>query len=199
MSETVERKLTIARGLARCKTIEAQLNQIENQIGQFGAWPDNKKHPLGNTKLDVKANHAEAEKEIKALFQSYHDLVNEFVKIKLAIQTANMVTQITIGDKTMSIAQAMVYRSGVARHMQNLNSRYAGAVMTANNEVQRNNNQVLGNANLDAEKQKVLLADINYLVPKAEIDRIGSAATVFLQEIDGELNAINAVTEIVID
>jgi hypothetical protein len=193
-----ERKLTIARGLTRLKTIKAQLENISTNIQQYGAWNDKTKHPLGDTTHnDIKKNHAQAREKVASLYQQFNDLKAEYIKIKLAIDKANMVTDIEVAGKVMTIHEALIYEREIATFITRLTGAYKGSVASAELKVRQFNNQF---ANLQDENIKAsLLADISYLVSKDVIEELDKFAIEFLTEIDGIKNEVNALTEIQVD
>lgn len=190
-----ERKMTIARGLTRLKTIKAQLNNISQQIGQYGAWVDKQKHPLGDTNHnDIKKNHAQAREKVASLYQQFHDLKNEHIKIKLAIDKANMNTSIEVAGKIMTIHEALLYEREVASYISELTSAYKRSVSAAEQRVKLFNNQF--NSVQEDNVKAALLADVSYLVSKDAIEELDKFTIEFLTEIDGIKNEVNALTEI---
>jgi hypothetical protein len=192
-------EMTIARGLTRIKTIHKQLIDIAQKISEYGAWNNQKKIPtIADTKKDIKINHAEAEAEVKSLYQQFHDLSNYGVKVKLAIEKANHETNIEIAGKTFTLAEALLYRRLIAPHVNNLINSYNAAVSRAESDVTRYNKPIVDNANYDESKKRELQADILYLVPNEETKKLGTFNGEFLTELDGRLNEVNAVTTITV-
>jgi len=198
MSE--QRKMTIARGLTRLKTIKAQLSNIANQIGVYGAISSASRHPLGDQKVPLNRNHNQAIEAVNSLYQQFDDLIKEFTKIKTAIDKANMSTYITVGGKTMTIQEALIYRRDIQPYVQALNSQYGRAVQKAENEV-RSHNETINNKvkDLDESAIKALTAEVLYLVPRERMDGVNKFLVEFMTELDGTLNEVNAVTEIVVE
>ena len=194
----MSRKMTIARGLGRMKTIRSQLQNIISDIQAYSAWNNKKRHPLGQNNVDLKANHKEAVQKIESLYQQYNDLTKEFVKIKNAIDKANMETQITIGDKTMTINEALVYKRNLSDLALEFVKGYEQSVLKAEHDVTKYNNLLKPEA-LPEESRKQIEADILYLLPLEKVSEMKSFATEFVAEIDAVLNEVNAVTEIEIE
>jgi hypothetical protein len=193
-----ERKLTIARALTRLKTSKAQLEQIAAQIQKYGAWTNKAFHPLGDVATkDLNINHKTAREKVQSLYQQFNDLTKEIVKLKVAIEKANLTTNITIGEgetaQTMTISEALNYRREVEKQVRQLTFSYNASVAAAQNNVNRYNQQW---ANADESAKATLLSDVLYLVNPAEIKKHEDFLSAFMTELDGELNAINAVTEI---
>jgi len=193
-----ERKMTIARGLTRLKTIKAQLSNIANQIGSYGAINNKVRHPLGEQKVALDKNHNRAIEAVNSLYQQFNDLTNEFIKIKLAIDKANLNTVITIGGKQMTIQEALIYRRDIQEYVQSLNNQYGRAVQQAQAQVDKYNNS-LNTEGMDESTLKAVMADVLYLVPRERINEVNNFLVEFMTELDGVLNEVNAITEITIE
>jgi hypothetical protein len=193
MSE--QRKMTIARALTRLKTIKAQLQKINNDIGNYGAISSKSRSPLGDPKASLDKNHNQAIEHIRSLYQQFEDLTKEYIKIKTAIDKANMQTIITVANKTMTIQEALVYRRDISKFVQELLGKYGQAVNRATDEVYRHNASIKTDG-MDEAAVKVVLSEVLYLVPKEKIQESENFLTAFLVELDGILNEVNAITEI---
>lgn len=191
-----KRTMTIARGLTRLKTIKAQLSRIALEIGQYGVWNDKKRHPYGDNNVELKKNHNQAKEKILSLFQQYDDLVEEFVKIKTAIEKANISTKIVVAGKVMTISQALMYKREVESLVRDIVRNYDVAVDRATKSVNDYNSRLSG---LGEEDKEAVMADILYLVPQEKMEEKKKFLMEFLEEVDGTLNEVNAVTEIVIE
>lgn len=194
--QTVERVMTIARGLTRKKIIVAQLEKIESDIRQYGAANNRKKHKLGDNKATVEKSHEQAQQQVMAMYQQHQDLLDELLRIELAIVRTNMVTPITIGDRTMTVTEAIAYKDKLSKFVQNFAFNYNCSVSTADKDVERYNSQ-LNVGELDEAQRKLVLADVSYLVPADKVKALEDFRTVFITEINGELNAVNAVTPLI--
>jgi hypothetical protein len=192
------RKMTIARALTRKKTLKAQLTGIASDISKYGALNDKTRHPLGDTRAPLAKNHGQAIEKIEALFQQHHDLTKELVKIEMAIHRANSSTVIEIAGVKMTIDEARIFQNLVAPHVQSLVNSYNYSVANAQREVEKYNKNVKVETEDEAVKQLVF-ADILYLVKPDRVKEQGDFLNVFLAEIDGTLNEVNAVTEIEIE
>lgn len=188
-----ERTLTIARALTRMKTIQAQLAHISGEIGKYSAVNDKKRHPLG-VKVDLKENHNVARIEVSSQFQQYMDLTQEFVTLKDAVDKANLVTPIIIGDKTMTINQALIYERSIKGYMSSLINSYNSSVAKVEKEVDQYNQSLTGVE--DADTRKALMAQVLYLVPPDKIKEINSFLVEFMTTLNGTLNEVNATTVI---
>jgi IS1 family transposase len=200
-NKPAERVMTIARGLTRKKTIIAQLQKISSEVGTYGAWSNKEKHPYGDNKANVDKSHDQAQEKINSLYQQYNDLVEEYIKINLAIARTNEITKITIGNREMTIAQALMYKDakkGIAKYMNDFVKSYKTAVQSAQNRVDMHNNRYASALeNLDEKAKNALVAQVSYLVPKEKVEELDQFLVEFVNEIDGELNAINAITPLI--
>lgn len=193
-----ERKMTIARGLTRLKTIKAQLEGISGNIKAYGAWVDKQKHPLGDTSHnDIKRNHSQAKEKVQSLYQQFNDLMAEHIKIKKAIDRANMKTNIEVAGKVMTLHEALLYEREVAGFISQLTTAYKQSVVTAELKVKQFNSQFSGVQ--DDSAKAALLADVSYLVSRETIAELDKFTVEFLTEIDGIKNEVNALTEIELD
>lgn len=192
---TETRKMTIARGLTRLKTIKAQLINISAQIGLGGAINNKARHPMGEQKGVLDKNHNQAIELVNSLYQQFDDLTKEFIKIKLAIDKANLYTVINIGGKQLAIQEALIYRRDILQYVQSLNNQYGRAVSSATQAVDQYNRN-LNTEGMDEQTLRAVLADVIYLVPRERINNVNNFLVEFMAELDGTLNEVNAITEI---
>ncbi|WP_185807712.1 hypothetical protein [Lysinibacillus telephonicus] len=190
--------MTIARAMTRKKTIKAQLDKITEDISKHGAINNKRLHILSNEKSDIKKNHREATEKVKALFQQFHDLKDNYIKLTLAINKANLETEIIVAGKTLKIAEALIYKNDIQQYLSNLKTAYQHAVKKATREVDTFN-QNLKTEGLSEQVKKEVLADVLYLVPIEKMDELDSFLVEFMTEIDGTLNEVNARTLIEVD
>lgn len=191
-------QMTIARAMTRKKTIKAQLDKIIEDISNHSAINNKRLHILSNEKSDIKKNHREATEKVKSLFQQFHDLKDNYIKLTLAINKANLETEIIVAGKTLKIAEALVYKNDIQEYLSNLKTAYQHAVKKATREVDTFN-QNMKTEGLSEQVKKEVLADVLYLVPIEKIDELDSFLVEFMTEIDGTLNEVNARTLIDVD
>ena len=186
-------QMTIARAMTRKKTIKAQLNKITEDISKHGAINNKRLHILSNEKNDIKKNHRESTEKIKSLFQQFHDLKENYIKLTIAINKANLETDIVIAEQTMKIAEALVYKNEIQQYLADLKLAYQKVVKKATQDVDYFN-QNMKTDGLSEQVKKDVLADVLYLVPTEKIDELDSFLVEFITEIDGTLNEVNART-----
>lgn len=192
----MEKKMSVARGLGRLKTIEKQLIKISNEISNYGAWNNKRKSPLGDNKGTVEQTHNQAQEYINSLYQQFNDLIKEYSNIKKAIDKTNMVTKITVAGEEMTVYEALLCKRKSKGFYEHFLNSYNRAVGNAESDVQRYNLQF---AKADEEVKKVAMADVSYFIDKSKIDKVNGFLNEFVSEINGLLNEINAVTELIFD
>jgi hypothetical protein len=196
MSDEKQRTMKISRALTRLKTIDAQLANISSDIMSYGAGSNKTILRLSNAK-NIADNHAEVAKEMKAHFQQFKDLVAEKIKIKLAIDAANAVTEIEVGGKRMTIAEALVIQNRIMSDYQTVVNAFNHSVQKAQMTVAHYNTQF---SKIEDSVAKVaLLADVAYFVKAEDFKELSDFITVFKAELNGTLNEVNAVTDITIN
>lgn len=193
-----KRTMTVARGLTRLKTIKAQLSHIADQIGRYGAISNKSRSSLGDQHADLPTNHKRAIEEINSLYQKFEDLKNEMVKIKLAIDKSNIVTEIVIADKVMTVQEALIYKRDVQAYVGGLTSQYGRSVSAAQLQADQHN-RTINTKDMDPATAAAVLAEVIYLVPKKKVDDLNKFQVEFLTELDGTLNESNALTQIEVD
>ena len=189
------RTMTISRGLTRIEIIDAEISNICADVQKYSAGNNKSICRLSNKK-DVKENHVDVEKGMKSLFQKFKDLTTEKIKIKRAIETANSTTDITIGGRTMKIAEALIMQHKVMPDYASMVSNFNYAVSRAENDVRSYNMQF--SKVEDPAAKAAVLADIAYFIKAEEVKELGDFITVFKAELNGTLNEVNAVTQITI-
>lgn len=195
LNETVEvRSMSVKRGLTRTKTIAAQLVGIAEQIRNHGATSSKTKSKLVDTKLSLGENHKEAEKEMARLYQQYKDLMAEYSKIKTAIAASNLKETITIGDRTMTVYEALLIENDTKAHMSRLTTAFRNGARTVENEVATYNANNQRKTDMTAADLEILQADVLYLVPRKEIAETEAFLNEFAVELHGLIDESNVLT-----
>lgn len=195
MESTNIRTISIKRGLTRLKTIKAQLNDISSKIRKYGAGSSKDKFDFVDTRTTRKKNHEEARKEVASLYQQFDDLVKEYSKIKKAINKANLETTITIGEKVMTIDDALTYQRHIQDYVRNLVGNYNRSVADAEGKVNRYNISVNVEGLSPSEREEEL-AHVVYLVDPELIKEKDKFLIEFLEELDGLIDEANVLTQI---
>jgi hypothetical protein len=95
-------QMTITEAFAELKTIQARLKKKREFIGSHLLYPDAIKDPLANDGGTLQVVQREQ--------QAISDLQERLIRIRYAMQTANLVNSITIAGKTRSIAEWLAWR-----------------------------------------------------------------------------------------
>lgn len=195
---TEVRQITIKRALTRLKTIKAQLNDVSAKISKYGAGSSKEKFDIVNTRVSRPENHTLAQQEVASLYQKFDDLVKEFVKLKSAINHANLVTKIQVAGKTMTIEEALTYQRNIQDLVYTLTASYNRSVVNASNKVEKYNN-ALKVDDLTALERESALAEILYLVEPSLIKDKETFVLEFMTELDGIVDEANVTTMIVLE
>lgn len=200
--------MTIADGLSQKKILRARMQDDLDFIKQYGAVNNKRRTSVGDQKDTVK-NHNETQEKVLAAYQSFKDLSENYFDICEAVDRTNQLTQITVGGRSMSMARALHIQrvlnlQTVLDPKKGFNfyrmmiSSIDNAFKTAQKDVDNfNNNQRQANQGLDAESIQSLMAEVLYFIPVDDIKEMQNFLGSFLQEIDGTLNKMNAITNLI--
>lgn len=205
-------KMTIHRGLAELKLIDAKIEKQIAEINPVSVYQKNKLILGYITEKDFVSN-------AQSKFDSITTLISRKTTIKAAIMKANGDTHVTIADKTMTITDAINFKSTI-KFKKSFNTRLrqlhtsASSNLNKNNEIVEKNVQILleqalGKDNVKTNKDDVdairspyLAANTWYLFDPLSIieklDVMEKEISDFETEIDAVLSEINATTFIVI-
>ena len=210
------KEITIHGALAELKVID---KRIEKQIVNFNPIGLAKTGKPVNNYIDEEVFNSDANKN----WQSIQDLINYKQSLKSAVVKANALTTVTIGNDTMSIADAINQKTQIESKEQlltKLQQQYNSIVAQHNKENERIENIALDNAKIILGKQgdnKVSATDEevkNIVVPfvsrerfnivdplnlKSKIEELDNYITTFKAEIDAALSVINATTKITVE
>jgi len=203
-------KISIHGALAELKLIDSKIDKRIEKID-----------PVGMYQLGRKVNNLtvidEFEASAKANLQSVTDLIERRGRIKSAIVKANAVTLVKVGDKEMSIADAINYKASIVfkrKLINRLEAAHRGIAAKANveNEKVKTNADSLQQAGVSKEGATIEVAAITDLrnsyvkaneihlcdpleVSKA-IEKMESELEEFETKIDYTLSEVNAITKI---
>lgn len=113
-------KTTITEALAEIKLISKKIEGkapfVISNLTRYGHMPD----PLGESK-----------KALESEMQSYLDLGGRIIKIRRVISAANLSHEITIGERTMCIADWLIWKREVAKNQHELFDRIQSTLKQA--------------------------------------------------------------------
>lgn len=88
------------------KTIEKRILKNCEQITQYAAWV-NDETPVFETEEKQRA-------EVQSLIQANLDLEKEYLRLKVAVETTNLATKVTIGTFTYTITELLTLKDRVS-------------------------------------------------------------------------------------
>lgn len=202
-------KITIHRALAELKLIDSKTVKAIQEIVPVGIYQK------GNGKVNGVSAQEDFKKSAESKYQSVTDLIARKIKIKAAIVASNGSTSVTIGNQTMTVADAITAKELNKVKQVFIDSLKAQqknvlANLNRNNDVVNNNIQVIleksfGKDNVKAGKDDIeairkpfmdanewLLFDPLSLSEK--ISSLDSELEEFQSEVDSVLSESNAVT-----
>ena len=203
------RQITVTEGLVELKTLDKRIYKAMEK--QFIAVYMNAEKDSEKVK--------EFGKSAKANYQSVVDLIDERAKVKAAIVKSNAETEVTIGGKTMTVAEAIEKKSSIEYQKilhDKLKRAYADAVSISvkqNNVVEGKIDRLLealvsSDKTVSAEDQKhtaeIYMESNGCFVSdpigiQNEVDKLDKEITTFEAEVDTVLSISNAKTFITIE
>jgi regulator of sirC expression with transglutaminase-like and TPR domain len=203
-----KQKMTIHRALSELKLIDSK---IEKQISEIIPTGIYQKGKLINGFLQDDGFKENAQSK----YQSVNDLISRKIAIKSAIVQANGVTMVKVGEKVMSIADAINFKAAVkfkkqlAARLKQMHNAAVGE-MNKNNAIVDQNVQNLLAAALGKDSVKTDAKDVDSIrVPymdanefhlfdpldaEKKVEEIEKEVGDFEMEVDAALSEINALT-----
>lgn len=201
-------KITIHRALAELKLIDSKIDKTTNSLVAVGLYQKDKL-------VNGMVSQEDFQKNAQSNYDSVVDLINRKSKIKSAIVKANGEATLKIGDKTMTIADAITAKASllfkknlIAVLKQGLQSVTAN--VNKNNQIVEQNLQRLLEAALGKDSTKIDSKDIEAIsIPyqtanefhlydpigvSKKIEVLEKEVSEFEMEVDSALSEINAVT-----
>lgn len=211
----VNETMTVHKALCELKTLDARIKKaIDGSVYVFA-----NKH--GNAKVSG-LSIGDYSAEIKSAYQSATDLIARRDAIKRAVVLSNAVTNVTVGGKEYTVAEAIEMKNHGIPIQQSLLDKLKNDSRRARREADESNGMRLemradeyikslyANAdmkNLSDEVKKMradfLAAQVMEIVDPIkvadEIERLEALINTFTVEIDAALSVSNALTEITIE
>jgi predicted RNA-binding protein with TRAM domain len=208
-------KMTIHKALAELKIIGDRIDKASKE----GIYVKANKH--SNEKIN-----GVSVSEFKTQIQSNYDKVSDLIKrrnaIKRAVVLSNAVTNVTVGDVTYTVAEAIEMKNSGMQYKANLLAifrlQYVGAANTAEKEngetlQQKAENYVIGlygskegKTSTDeienTKKQFITNNTVELIDPikiRDKIDALEVEIAAFTSEIDAALSVSNATTDITVE
>lgn len=205
---------TLTRALSRIKVLKDKLQKSSN---------DEYIATLNQIKKDSE-EYITLQKRLIANAQSNADMVQELLKLKLAIEQANLKTMVTIHGKTMSIREAIELKNIYQNYLLNISDQMKMQLnhakqkqLKANQEIEKAQEDTiktlasvgveLTQAQIDERvkssmetvrltKELILLSFDKNLTAEQAVEQYYQNIDNFLQEVDYVLSEINAITMI---
>ncbi len=203
-----KQKMSIHKGLAELKLIDSK---IDKKIATLKATGINQKGKL----VDGIYQEKEFEADALTIYQSVNDLIDRKIDIKKAIVNANAKTKVIIAGKTMTIADAITFKSIVNQKellINKLENDFAvsKASMENNNTKIKENALKLAEAALGKDNVKIDSKDFKNITEQyidaneakivdplkvaSKIKTLTEEVEDFQMEVDACLSEINAIT-----
>lgn len=165
---------TITHGLAEIKTLLARIVKKQQSIMPYLARPDDKKDPL-------EAEGGSAKFVAEAL-QSIKDMGERIIKIRTAIQRANLTHTITVNGEARQVAEWLAWKRDVKPLEE--------AVMAALKAGVANTRRPF------VPGQKLEAINIATAIKEVELAQMDDHLTTTIGELDGALSLHNATAQI---
>jgi len=171
-------QITITESLAELKTIDKRIAKKREFMLDYLLRQEIFKDPLEREGGSVSA--------IKREMQAVHDLEERKITIRRAIQQANEFNTVTVGKRTRSIADWLVWRREVAPQQQNYLASIRAKIEQARQEANRKGAGLTASA--DAAKPNDVVVNVNEQELARQIEELEEV----LGKLDGQLSLKNA-------
>ena len=162
------RKMTVHEALAKVKTADDRIEKLLS--GNFIDVCKKTADKIRGVKIE------DWEKDMQSRLSKITDIINETNAIKAAISQSNAITEIMVGNKKMTVAEALyMWKYGI-QVKQNILLELREQYSKAMNAIERNNGDNLDKKandfaiNLYAGKEKVDSKDVAALIQKFKDD-----------------------------
>jgi len=200
--------MTIHRALSELKLIDSKISKAITSINPIGVQQKGKK-------INNHISEDEFQKNAISNYDSFNSLVDRKVKIKNAIVNANATTKLKIGDKELTISEAINYKTVIDMKKEFLevlkskNNHAVGSLNKSNETVQANLQLILEKTFGANKPEKETLDNVRTpflqqnefmlfdpIKINEKISELENQIGVFESEVDSALSEINAVTKI---
>lgn len=182
MSQTA--KITITEALAELGTIQKRIEKRRESFKSYLLRVEAQKDPLEKQGGSLAF--------VAAARQAIKDLQARHLAIRVAIQQANHQTKITIGERTLTVAEWLTWRKEQAPTSQTILTDIRRLIDAARAQAQRSGAQVISASTQQDLKPQDIIVNLD---EKALSEEIEDLETV-LGTLDGRLSLINATTTI---
>jgi hypothetical protein len=169
--------MKIIEALKQLKIIEDRIKRNTQKINTYAAYI--------STEGPAFSSHEEQVKEVAGLLQSVADLGKEYLRLKTAIAQTNLVTQVSVGDRTFSIAELIILGQHGVGNWQ------SDAFVAL--ETQKAATMLRGTPNTDPQNPPRIIPAYNQKQRNEALEDWLQ----FLESISGRLEVVNAETDLV--
>jgi len=177
--------ITITEALAELKTVEKRIEKKRAAIKPYLSRPDGLKDPLEKSGGSVNM--------IKSELQGIADLGTRHLKIRMAIQRSNQETQITILDKSRSVAEWLTWRKEIAPGLQRQNQELRMGILQARQMATKTGGTLVSATVVNADTKPT---DIIVNVDEGLLNKEAEVMEEILGTLDGQLSLKNATVTI---
>lgn len=169
---------TITEALAEIKTIEKRITSKQEFVRNYMIRVETLKDPF--------EKDGGSEKAVNSELQALSDLEERLVTLRLAIQTANEKTEVTVNGEVRSIADWLVWRRDVAPIRERFLFELRSRLSAAREGVRRQNVNYIGNPQPD--KPIDIVVNLDETALNKDLEQIKD----ILGQLDGQLSVKNA-------
>lgn len=171
-------KITITEALSEINLIKKKIEHKKTSMQNLFVTASHAKDPY--------AEEGGSAAFLKKEFQALTDLRTRFVKLRAAISVANMDTEVTINERTMSIHDWLTWKREIVKEEQTFTNAVVTSVNATLNQVQRS-----PQCYDDAEGKKHLVV-FNTNIDLPSFVKRQENLTTMLENLDGQLSLKNA-------
>ncbi len=177
--------MTITEALAEIKTLGKRITAKRQFIGQYLARQEALKDPL--------VNEGGSPETLKRERQAISDLETRIVKIRTTIQSSNLMSMLTVGNSTRTVAEWLTWRKEIAPGTQGFLRQLSSSIEGARKQALAKGISVVTVA-ANAQAPSDLIVNIDEKQLGADIEALETT----LGGLDGQLSLKNATTTITI-
>lgn len=167
-------KVTITEALSRLKLLDKRIAAKQAAIRQYIARPESLVDPL--------AKEGGSEEFVRRTRQSLRDLRQEKLRVRTAIFKANDTTSMTVGPRTMTIAEWLIWKREIAPLLKQELDMIVGEIRTMRQRFQR----ITGKSG--EERTEPVVTAVTETMLSEEIDEYNQ----IVENLDGQLSLKNA-------
>lgn len=180
-------KLTITEALQEIKTIGARLQKKRQSVAQYLARDARVRDPL--------ERDGGSEKFITQERQALGDLEKRIIAIRAAIQRSNLDSSLTVGSKSLKVAEWLTWRREVSANEKQFLAQMVNSIAGIRQEIQKKGGRVVAAAVAVAESMGQndpphVVVNVN----ERELIREQEEMEEILGTLDGKLSLFNATT-----